>query len=129
MKEQHKERSKYFQRRRTVEEHFFGKPWYRRLGHWIEDVNKRATFKLLKLALRIENIDQPLSLDEVNSVLILRYDAIGDMVVTTPIWRTLKRLKPSIKIGVAGSFRNLDVIRIDPDVDVRFDFSEISGSA
>lgn len=81
---------------------------------------------LLRKLLRTHNPKHALSLEDIDSVLILRYDAIGDMVVTTPIWRILKQLKPDIRIGVAGSYRNLEVIKADPDVDERFDMSETS---
>jgi ADP-heptose:LPS heptosyltransferase len=120
-------RKQYFEDRRQWKEHFFRPlPWYRRVGRVLEQYNKRVSVLLLRKLLRTRNPEPPLSLDSIDRVLIMRYDAIGDMVVTSPIWRILKRLKPSIKIGVAGSYRNLEVIKADPDVDVRYDLSETS---
>jgi ADP-heptose:LPS heptosyltransferase len=65
-----------------------------------------------------------LPLSEVSSVLFLRYDALGDAVLTTPLFRTIKRFAPHIHIGVAGSERSLPLFKNDPDVDQVFLFSE-----
>ena len=51
------------------------------------------------------------------SVLILKYDRIGDMVVTTPIFRELKHAYPNIEISVLASQANKDVIKYNPYVD------------
>ncbi|HEY6171698.1 MAG TPA: glycosyltransferase family 9 protein [Candidatus Kapabacteria bacterium] len=61
-----------------------------------------------------------------NSVLFIRYDALGDMIVTTPLWRILKKLKPSIYIGVAGSSKNIGILSADNDVDKIYDYSASS---
>jgi ADP-heptose:LPS heptosyltransferase len=100
--------------------------WFKRLLKKIEYGNKFLTMRLLGKLLRIHPIDKPIPLEKVSSVLIIRYDALGDMVVTTPLWRILKKLKPSIKIGVAGSYKNLDLLRADTDIDVIYDYSASS---
>ena len=51
------------------------------------------------------------------SVLILKYDRIGDMVVTTPIFRELKKEYPDISISVLASKENRDVIKYNPYID------------
>ena len=51
------------------------------------------------------------------SVLILKYDRIGDMVVSTPIFRELKLAYPNISISVLASKENRDVIKYNPYVD------------
>jgi len=82
--------------------------------------------RVLGKLLRIHPLDKPVPLEEVDSVLIIRYDALGDAIVTTPLWRILKKLKPSIKIGVAGSYKNLDLLRADSDIDILYDYSASS---
>jgi len=52
-----------------------------------------------------------------NSVLILKYDRIGDMIVTTPLIRELKIAYPNISISVLASKENKDVIKNNPYVD------------
>ena len=70
--------------------------------------------------LRPKRVKTPLSLSEVSSILILRYDALGDAVLTTPVWRSIKKYAPHIKIGVAGSARNRALLEADPDIDEVF---------
>ena len=50
-------------------------------------------------------------------VLILKYDRIGDMIVTTPIFRELKKFYPDISISVLASNLNKDVIKYNPYVE------------
>ena len=50
-------------------------------------------------------------------VLILKYDRIGDMIVTTPIFRELKKSYPDISISVLASNLNKDVIKYNPYVE------------
>ena len=47
------------------------------------------------------------------SVLILRYDRIGDMIVTMPVIRFLKRRYPHLRLGVFASRLNAEIIRHD----------------
>lgn len=101
-------------------------PLLKRLVRFIEKTNKFITLRLLGIYLRVHKLPHPLSLDKVNSVLFIRYDALGDMIVTTPLWRILKRLKPSIYIGVAGSSKNIGILSADTDVDIVYDYSAAS---
>ena len=50
-------------------------------------------------------------------VLILKYDRIGDMIVTTPIFRELKKSYPDISISVLASNLNKDIIKYNPYVE------------
>jgi len=51
------------------------------------------------------------------SVLFLRYDRIGDMVITTPVFRELKLAYPHISITVLASKANQDILLNNPYVD------------
>ena len=53
---------------------------------------------------------------KVRRVLLLRYDAIGDMITTLPTIRTLKRMNPAIEVDVMASPKNRAVIEHDPNV-------------
>ena len=105
-----------------------GLPLKKRIINRIEKFNKILLLRLFGKILRVKKATAAIPLEKVNSVLIIRYDALGDMIVTTPLWRILKRLKPSIKIGVAGSSKNLGLLRDDPDIDVIYDYSAQSFS-
>jgi len=51
------------------------------------------------------------------NVLFLRYDRIGDMVITTPVFRELKLAYPHINITVLASTANQDVLKNNPYID------------
>ena len=57
------------------------------------------------------------NIKQAQSVLFLRYDRIGDMVITTPVIRELKLAYPHISITVLASKVNQDVLLNNPYVD------------
>jgi len=54
---------------------------------------------------------------DAKSVLFMRYDRIGDMIITTPVYRELKLAYPHIKITVLASKANQDVLVNNPYID------------
>lgn len=74
-------------------------------------------YPILRLILHNPRKDTPIDIQTINSLLFLRYDRIGDMIVTTPIFRSLKQLRPTLKIGVFASKTNAEIIRYNPYVD------------
>jgi len=50
-------------------------------------------------------------------VLFLRYDRIGDMIISTPVFRELKNAYPQIQITVLASAVNKDILKNNPYVD------------
>jgi len=77
--------------------------------------NKKFKAYLLRLLTKKKNL--LFDLKKSKRVLILKYDRIGDMVVTTPIFRELKTAYPDISISVLASEVNKDVIRYNPYID------------
>jgi ADP-heptose:LPS heptosyltransferase len=77
----------------------------------------RVVYPVLKLFLRNKTIQLPVDLSSVRSVLILRFDRLGDMVVTTPILRALRKTHPHLRIGVFASELNSTLIKNNPNVD------------
>ena len=67
--------------------------------------------------------DEVIPLSEVRSVLIFRYDALGDAVISTPVWRLIKQRYPQVRIGVVGSARNRALLACDPDIDTVYTIS------
>ncbi len=121
---QQQTKAAYVKKRRAEKEYHFGWPLRKRIIQKIERFNKALTLGLLGKLMRTKKIKGKLPLSDIKKVLILRTDAIGDMVVTSPLWRILKQANPEIKIGIAGSFRNIDLLRCDPDVDLVFDLTK-----
>ena len=77
----------------------------------------RLVYPLLRLLLRNESIQLPIDLGGIRSVLILRYDRLGDMIVTTPVFRALKDRYPRLRVGVFASELNAPMLRNNPHVD------------
>jgi len=74
-------------------------------------------YPLFRLFFRNAPHEKPIDIRSVRKVLILRYDRIGDIIVTTPIFRALKSLNPDLVLGVLASPSNAEIIRHDSSVD------------
>ena len=59
----------------------------------------------------------PFNVEGVSKILIMRYDRIGDMVVTTPLFNALRHGFPKAEIIVLASTSNASIIANNPDVD------------
>jgi ADP-heptose:LPS heptosyltransferase len=74
-------------------------------------------YPVLHILLHNPPIKLPIDIKSVTRILIFRYDRIGDMIVTTPIFRLLKQANPNLQIGVLASETNAELIRNNPNVD------------
>jgi ADP-heptose:LPS heptosyltransferase len=81
--------------------------WFRRL----------IVYPFLRILFRNQTSNAPLELNRTGRILIFRFDRIGDMIVTTPILRALKKRNPRIRLGVIASRLNAEVLRKNPFVD------------
>ncbi len=61
--------------------------------------------------------------EEPENILILTYDKIGDMVLTTPMFRILKENYPDVNIDVFASSRNKDIIKYNPNTRNIYEFN------
>ncbi len=94
---------------------------------FVRTVERQLRFLLsspLGFLIRPKKIAGPLPLEQVKSVLILRYDALGDAVLSSAVWHSIKKYAPHIRIGVVGSRRNQVLLRTDPAIDDVFVFSK-----
>jgi len=64
-------------------------------------------------------------LENVRKVIFIRYDRIGDMIVSTPLFRGIKAINKDIKVGVIAGEDNSRVIASDPNVDDVYVFSRL----
>ena len=69
---------------------------------------------LMRLLCSRKRVD--VNLDKVESILVLRYDRIGDMVVTTPLFKALRERFPEVKISVLASQSNAKIIENNPNI-------------
>jgi ADP-heptose:LPS heptosyltransferase len=78
-------------------------------------ISKKIKAYLLKKFTK--KISQDIEFKDIKSVLFLRYDRIGDMIISTPVFRELKKVRPDIKIAVLASKAGGSVIKYNPYVD------------
>ncbi len=64
-------------------------------------------------------------LKRVKSVLFLRYDRIGDMIVSTPLFRGVKEQNGDVRVGVLAGELNSRIVSGDPNVDFVHVFSRL----
>ena len=74
-------------------------------------------YPILRMVFRNPLSDAPIDLNKVERLLIFRYDRIGDMIVTTPIFRALKSRNPRLRLGVVASRLNAELLQNNPFVD------------
>ncbi len=55
----------------------------------------------------------PLNASKFKKILLLRYDVLGDMIVTTPLFNVLKSKLPNVEIHVLGTTRNVGLLSYD----------------
>ncbi|MBM4161609.1 MAG: glycosyltransferase family 9 protein [Ignavibacteria bacterium] len=90
------------------------KPFLQFLEHAVRNA---FVYPVFRIVLRKRPIDGTIELSRVRKLLILRHDRIGDMIVSTPVFRALKRLHPDLHLGVFASRSNVQIIRHNPYVD------------
>jgi ADP-heptose:LPS heptosyltransferase len=78
-------------------------------------ISKKIKAYLLKKFTK--KLDGDIEFADIKSVLFLRYDRIGDMIISTPVFRELKKVRPDIKIGVLASRAGGEIIKHNPYVD------------
>jgi ADP-heptose:LPS heptosyltransferase len=93
----------------------------RRIVELLELMFRRVVvYPVLRLIFSNAPIHTPVDPSKISSILLLRYDKIGDMVVTIPIVRILKERMPRIRLGVLGSESNIGILEGERAVDDRF---------
>ena len=79
----------------------------------IELFLKKFFYSIFRIVFRNKEKDIPIAKEGVRNILILRYDAIGDMIVTLPVIKLLNQLIPNSNIDVIASNRNASFIKTE----------------
>lgn len=79
----------------------------------IEGINRIIIYKIIGFYHKIK-LNSNKSHIKYDKFLIFRYDAIGDMIVTTPVFSYLKKINPTAQIDILTSSRNNSVVKNDP---------------
>lgn len=90
------------------------RPEAERLAQAGPDRRRRMMFRLL--AGDRPRHHAPLDGATIRNVVLFRYDAIGDYIVSTPIIRWIRHCLPEAAIDVVGSYRNHPMLAIDPNI-------------
>jgi ADP-heptose:LPS heptosyltransferase len=77
---------------------------------------QRIVYPFLKIIIGRPLNETAIDLKDVRKILFLRHDRIGDMIVTTPIFRILKQNYPELKISVIAAQANREIIRYNTSV-------------
>ena len=80
-------------------------------------MKKKQKFKSLILKFLTKKKQNDFNIKLSKKVLMLRYDRIGDMVITTPVFRELKKSHPNIEINVLASQANHMILKNNPYID------------
>jgi ADP-heptose:LPS heptosyltransferase len=96
----------------------------RRVVRRIERQIKFLVFSPLAMVVRPRRASFPLDITKIKSILILRYDALGDAVISSAVWHAVHRYNPNARIGVVASTRNQMLIKADPVVSDVFLYSK-----
>jgi ADP-heptose:LPS heptosyltransferase len=80
-------------------------------------LRRKLVYPFLRMIFRNPMSEAPIDLQRVKRILILRYDRIGDMIITTPVLRALKRQAPHIQLDVLASTANVEIALGNPFVD------------
>lgn len=114
-------REERLERRRRKSVEYAQDPFYKRVLKWIEARGRGGLLNLVHLVQGTRPVSLPIDFDRIQSILFIRNDAIGDTVVSAPIWQTVRRRYPHLRIGVVASFLNRSLIERDPAVDRVYD--------
>ena len=82
----------------------------------LENYNKRFLHFITKLLVVNDKADIPLNISDIKNILLLRTDRIGDMAVSTPLIRALRKSVPNASIFIFGSEINAALIEGDRDI-------------
>jgi ADP-heptose:LPS heptosyltransferase len=83
-------------------------------------VTSNKSFKALLLKFLTRKKFNEFSIENTESILFFRYDRIGDMIISTPVFRELKLSYPNIKISILASQVNQNILQSNPYIDEIF---------
>lgn len=85
-------------------------------------MNLSRKIKALLLAQLGTKKSKAVNHDHIQTILILRYDRLGDMIVTTPLFAAIKKILPACQLSVLASKGNHGLISANKLVDVIYTY-------
>jgi len=85
----------------------------------LEVLSRRILFRAIAPGVSSGNVPSSLPVDETaDSILIMRQDRIGDMIMTLPLIRRIRSLYPGIRTGIVASESNRIILKYEKGLDV-----------
>ncbi len=78
-----------------------------------ESIIRSFLYDIINILLRNEKITEKINPQHIHKVLVIRYDVIGDMVVTLPMIKLIKELIPNAEIHLLASVSNSKIVEND----------------
>ncbi|MCE2504394.1 MAG: glycosyltransferase family 9 protein [Chlorobi bacterium] len=88
----------------------------RKVARTKKPLPKRIAGKLLRLLASRPQGRPKLKPGDPGRILLIRYDRLGDMIITTPLIEILHNIAPQAEIDVLASWRNASLIEHDPRI-------------
>lgn len=86
----------------------------------ISDIFKRLVYRIFRTVFKNKEIPFPISTSGIKKILILRYDVIGDMIISFPAYELLRSSLPQAKIYVLASEKNYKLLQNFPAINGYF---------
>lgn len=74
---------------------------------------KKVFCQILNLVLQNKHVAIPLNVHNMKKILIFRYDRLGDMVVTTPVFEVIHQNLPQVELHILASPKNEGLLTHD----------------
>ncbi len=89
---------------------------------FLERLPRAIVYGILRLLFGIRTKPLPISVKNLRRILIFRYDRIGDMVLTTPVFDLIKANASEIEIHILASPANAAILRCDERISAMYLF-------
>lgn len=83
----------------------------------LEKVAKNTLWSIPGLFFSKRQIERPLNLADIKSVLVVRPDRLGDVILSTPVYQSIKSSIPGARLTVIVDKSNAGLLKNDPSVD------------
>lgn len=83
----------------------------------LRSLRRRAVYGIIGPIFRNKPVPLPIDPKSVEKILIIRYDFVGDMIVSTPTFEMIKQIAPHAQLDVMAAPNNSFIIEGNPYID------------
>ena len=98
------------------------------LARKIEHIAKHALWTIIGFFFgKKKSPPLPINFTSASSVLVIRTDRLGDVVLSTPVYESIKKSFPHLRVSAVVSRSNVPILTNNPNVDeiIRFDLKNL----